>query len=225
MSIKELAEDDRPREKFLLKGRSALSDSELLAIILKIGNSEQTAVELAREILASVDNNWHQLSRLSLQDLTKFRGVGRVKAIEILAVLEIGRRRAQQEVPSRPVINSSQTAFSVLHPHLADLPVEEFWVILLNNSNQVVKLEKLSGGGITFSSVDLRVLFKLALEHYATGIIIAHNHPSGKLQESEADRRITKEIAAAGKILNIALLDHIIVCQNRYLSFADMGIL
>lgn len=225
MSLKELAEDDRPREKFLLKGRSALSDSELLAIILKIGNSEQTAVELARDILASVNNNWHQLSRLSVQDLTKFRGIGSVKAVEILSVLEIGRRRAQQEIPERPVIKSSNAAFALLHPHLADLPVEEFWVILLNNSSQVLKMEKLSGGGITFSSVDLRILFKLALENYATGIIIAHNHPSGKMQESEADCRITKEIAAAGKILNITLLDHIIVCQNSYISFADKGIL
>jgi len=225
MSIKFLAEDDRPREKFLLKGRSSLSDSELLAIIMGSGNRDETAVELARRILASVSNNWNQLSLLSVKDLMKFKGVGQVKAISIAVALEIGRRRAGQEVPEKPVISSSRTAYEIFRNHLSDLRTEEFWAIFLNRSNKVIHFAQLTQGGINQSIVDIRVLFKTALDHFSTGIIIAHNHPSGSLQPSREDIEITGKIKNAGEIMNIQLLDHLIITQNSYFSFSDDGLL
>ena len=225
MSIKLLAEDDRPREKFLLKGRNALSDSELLAIIMGSGSRDESAVQLARKILKSVDNNWHQLSRVSLKDLMKFKGVGEAKAIGISAALEIGRRRSSQEITERPKITQSSDAYKILHPFLADLSTEEFWAIYLNQSNKVLSKTRLTSGGINQSVVDTRVLFKIALENLATGIIIAHNHPSGSLQPSKEDINITKQINEAGKILQIKLLDHLIITQRAYLSFADESLL
>ena len=225
MSIKLLAEDDRPREKFLLKGRNALSDSELLAIIMGSGSRDESAVQLARKILKSVDNNWHQLSRVSLKDLMKFKGVGEAKAIGISAALEIGRRRSSQEITERPKITQSSDAYKILHPFLADLSTEEFWAIYLNQSNKVLSKTRLTSGGINQSVVDTRVLLKIALENLATGIIIAHNHPSGSLQPSKEDINITKQINEAGKILQIKLLDHLIITQRAYLSFADESLL
>lgn len=225
MSIKFLAEDDRPREKFLLKGRSSLSDSELLAIIMGSGNRDETAVELARKILTSVNNDWNQLSLLSVKDLMKFKGVGEVKAISIATALEIGRRRASQEVPEKPVISNSNGAYQIFRSHLSDLRTEEFWAIFLNQSNKVIHLAQLTQGGINQSIVDVRVLFKTALDHFSTGIIIAHNHPSGSLQPSREDIDITQKIKEAGKILNIQLLDHLIITQNSYFSFSDDGLL
>lgn len=225
MSIKFLAEDDRPREKFLLKGRSSLSDSELLAIIMGSGSRDETAVELARRILTSVNNNWSQLSLLSVKDLMKFKGIGEVKAISIATALEIGRRKAGQEVPEKPVISKSNDAYLILKNHLSDLRTEEFWAIFLNQSNKVIHLSQLTQGGINQSIVDARVLFKTALDHFSTGIIIAHNHPSGNLQPSREDIDITHKIKEAGNTLNIQLLDHLIVTQNSYFSFSDEGLL
>jgi len=225
MSIKFLAEDDRPREKFLLKGRSSLSDSELLAIIMGSGNRDETAVELARRILASVNNNWHQLSLLSVKDLTKFKGVGEVKAISITTALEIGRRRATQEIPEKPVISSSKSAYQILKNYLSDLRTEEFWAIFLNQSNRVIHISQLTQGGISQSIVDVRTLFKTALDHFSTGIIIAHNHPSGNLKPSREDIDVTQKIKEAGNTLNIQLLDHLIITQNSYFSFSDDGLL
>lgn len=225
MSIKFLAEDDRPREKFLLKGKNALSDAELLGIIMGSGNREDSAVDLARKILDSVGNNWHNLSLLQISDLTKFKGVGEAKAISIATALEIGRRRASQEVPDKIQITNSADTYKVLQPHLGDLQTEEFWVVFLNQSNRVLGKSKLSSGGINQSVVDVRILFKNALEHFATGIIIAHNHPSGNLKPSQEDLKITKQIGEGGKILNIQLIDHLIIAQNSYLSFADENLL
>lgn len=225
MSIKFLAEDDRPREKFLLKGKNALSDAELLAIIMGSGNREDSAVDLARKILDSVGNNWHNVSLLQISDLTKFKGVGEAKAISIATALEIGRRRASQEVPEKIQITDSADTYKVLQPHLGDLQTEEFWVVFLNQSNRVLGKSKLSSGGINQSVVDVRILFKNALEHVATGIIIAHNHPSGNLKPSQEDLKITKQIGEGGKILNIQLIDHLIIAQNSYLSFADENLL
>ena len=225
MSIKFLAEDDRPREKFLLKGKNALSDAELLAIIMGSGNREDSAVELGRKILNSVANNWHNLSLLSLSDLMKFKGVGEAKAISIAAALEIGHRRAAQEVPEKIQIRESKDIYKVLQPYLSDLQTEEFWAVFLNQNNRIVGKARLSAGGINQSIVDVRILFKTALEHLSTAITIAHNHPSGNLKPSQEDLRITKQIADAGKILNIQLLDHLIISQNAYLSFADENIL
>ncbi|ROI10592.1 JAB domain-containing protein [Chryseobacterium sp. H3056] len=225
MSIKLLAEDDRPREKFLLKGKNSLSDAELLAIIMGSGNREDSAVQLARKILDSVGNNWHNLSLLQISDLMKFKGVGEAKAISIATALEIGRRRAAQEVPEKIQITNSQETYKVLAPFLADLQTEEFWVVFLNQNNRIIAKSRLSSGGINQSVVDIRILFKNALEHFATGIIVAHNHPSGNLKPSQEDLKITKQIAEAGKILNIQLLDHLVVAQNSYLSFADENLL
>lgn len=225
MSIKFLAEDDRPREKFLLKGRAALSDAELLAIILGSGSREQSAVELARELLQSVDYNWHQLSLLQISDLSKFKGVGPAKAVSVAAALEIGRRRAAQEVPERIQVTCSQDTYRVLAAHLADLRTEEFWAVFLNQSNKIIYKSRLFSGGINQSVVDIRILFKTALEHLATGLIISHNHPSGNLKPSAEDLKITKQIQEAGKLLNIQLHDHLIITQTAYLSFADEGLL
>lgn len=225
MSLKFLAEDDRPREKFLQKGKSALSDSELLAIIIGSGNREESVLELARKILASVNNNWHQLSLLSVKDLMKFKGIGEAKAISIITALEIGRRRAGQEIPEKSIIGNSYDAYSILKNQLSDLRTEEFWAIFLNNSNKVIHVSQLTQGGISQSIVDVRVLFKTALEHFSTGVIIAHNHPSGSLKPSKEDINITKKIKEAGNVLSIQLLDHIIITQNSYFSFSDAGLL
>lgn len=225
MSIKFLAEDDRPREKFLLKGRSSLSDSELLAIIMGSGNRDESAVELAQKILSSVQYNWHALGLLSIADLMKFKGIGEAKAISIAAALEIGKRKALQEVPKKAQISGSKDAYSILKNYLEDLQKEEFWAIFLNQSNKVVHTQQLSSGGINQSIVDVRILFKNALELLSTGIIIAHNHPSGSLKPSAEDINITKKIKEAGSILNIQLLDHLIITQDHYFSFADEGLL
>ncbi|MGZ5196507.1 MAG: RadC family protein [Kaistella sp.] len=225
MSIKFLAEDDRPREKFLLKGKNSLSDAELLAIIMGSGNREDSAVELGRKILNSVENNWHNLSLLQISDLMKFKGVGEAKAISIATALEIGRRRAAQEVPDKIQISESKDIYKVLQPYLSDLRTEEFWAVFLNQNNRILGKSKLSSGGINQSVVDVRILFKTALEHFATGIAIAHNHPSGNLKPSQDDLKITKQIAEAGKILSIQLLDHLIISQNSYFSFADENLL
>lgn len=225
MSIKFLSEDDRPREKFLLKGKSALSDSELLAIILGSGNTQESAVELSRRILKSVDNNWQKLSLLSIKDLMKFKGIGEAKAISVAAALEIGRRKASQEIPEKVSIKSSADAYTAFLEHLSDLRTEEFWVIFLNQKNQIIYKSQISKGGITGTIVDVRVLFKIALEHFATSIIVAHNHPTGNLKPSEADLKITKNIKSAGEILNIKLADHLIIGENAFFSFQDQGLL
>ncbi|WP_379963758.1 DNA repair protein RadC [Epilithonimonas sp. UC225_85] len=225
MSIKSLAEDDRPREKFLLKGKSSVSDSELLAIIMGSGNRDESAVELARRILISVENNWHRLSQLSIKDLTKFKGVGEAKAISIATALEIGSRRSQQEVLERQQISNSKDIFDILQPHLSDLPTEEFWAIFLNHQNKILYKTCLFRGGIASSVADIRVIFKTALEHFSTQIIVAHNHPAGSLKPSKEDINITQKIKDAGKLLDIDLLDHLILIQNNYYSFKDEGIL
>ncbi len=225
MSIKFLAEDDRPREKFLLKGKTSLSDSELLAIILGSGNNEDSAVELARKILASVENNWQNLSKLSIKDLMKFKGIGEAKAISVAATLEIGRRKASQETPEKTSISSAKDSYNVFSQHLSDLRTEEFWAIFLNQKNQIVYKTQISKGGISGTLVDVRVLFRIALEHFATSIIVAHNHPSGSLKPSLEDIQITKNIKNAGEILNVTLLDHLIIGDNSFFSFAEESLL
>lgn len=225
MSIKFLAEDDRPREKFLLKGKTSLSDSELLAIILGSGNNEDSAVELARKILASVENNWQNLSKLSIKDLMKFKGIGEAKAISVAATLEIGRRKASQETPEKTSISSARDSYNIFSQHLSDLRTEEFWAIFLNQKNQIVYKTQISKGGISGTLVDVRVLFRIALENFATSIIVAHNHPSGSLKPSLEDIQITKNIKNAGEILNVTLLDHLIIGDNSFFSFAEESLL
>ncbi|WP_333852909.1 RadC family protein [Epilithonimonas sp.] len=225
MNLKSLAEDDRPREKFLLKGKASVSDSELLAIIMGSGNREESAVELARRILNSVENNWHRLSQLTIKDLMKFKGVGEAKAISIATALEIGNRKSQQEVLERQQISSSKDVFEVLQPHLSDLSTEEFWAVFLNHQNKILYKTCLFRGGIASSVADVRVIFKTALEHFSTRIIVAHNHPAGSLKPSQEDITITNKINEAGKLLDIELLDHIIITQNKFYSFKEEGVL
>lgn len=224
-SIKNWAEDDRPREKLLMKGRRSLSDSELLAIIMGSGSRNESAVELAKRILASVENNWNNLSTLSVKDLCKFKGVGEAKAISIITALEIGRRRAAQGLTEKPKITSSQDAFLLLQSWIGDSKVEEFWVLYLNQGNFIVRKEQISKGGINQTAVDIRIILKLALEEMATGLILGHNHPSGNLKPSEADKQITRKIKEAGKTMDIEVLDHLIIAQKTYFSFADEGLL
>ncbi|QTV06446.1 RadC family protein [Faecalibacter bovis] len=222
-SIKNWNEDDRPREKMALKGKSSLSDAELLAIIMGSGNREESAVELAKRILQTVNNNWNELAKYSITDLCKFKGVGEAKAISIITALEIGRRRNTQEVLERAKITSSHDAATILQQQIGDLPTEEFWVMFLNQGNRIIKTEQISRGGITQTSVDVRIVFKRAIELMATAIILSHNHPSGNLNPSESDKNLTRKFSEAAKYLDLQVLDHIIVTQKSYFSFADEG--
>lgn len=224
-SIKNWNEDDRPREKLALKGRNSLSDAELLAIIMGSGNRDESAVELAKRILKSAQNNWNELAKYSIQDLCKFKGVGEAKAISIITALEIGRRRNSQEVLDRAKITSSRDAALILQQQIGDLPIEEFWVMYLNQANKIIKTEQISRGGITQTAVDIRIVYKKGIELMATAIILSHNHPSGNLVPSEADKNLTRKIIEASKYLDIQVLDHIIVSQKDYYSFADEGLL
>ncbi|MBP7356987.1 MAG: DNA repair protein RadC [Cloacibacterium sp.] len=225
MSIKFLAEDDRPREKFLLKGKSALSDSELLAIILGSGNNEDSAVELARKILASVDYNWQKLSKLSIKDLMKFKGIGEAKAISVAAALEIGRRKAAQEIPEKEKVTSVNDLYKIFSQYLSDLQTEEFWAIFLDQKNHVIYKTQISKGGISGTLVDVRVIFRIAIEHLATSVVVAHNHPTGNLTPSQPDISITRRIKEAGDLLDIKLLDHLIIGENSFFSFSEQGLL
>jgi DNA repair protein RadC len=222
--INQWAEDDRPREKLLLKGKSALSDSELLAILIGSGSRNESAVQLCQRILAANNNQLSQLGKMSVPKLMTFKGIGEAKAISIVAALELGKRRRMETVEDLSKISSSKSVFEIMHPLLGELPHEEFWVLFLSNSNKVIHKSQLSRGGITGTVVDIRLLFKIALEYHATSIILVHNHPSGKLQASDADKDITKKLKLAGEQLDIKILDHVIVTENGYLSFQDEGI-
>jgi DNA repair protein RadC len=225
MNIKSLAEEERPREKLAIKGKQSLSDTELLAIILGSGSKSESSITLAQRILSSVNHNWNELAKLSIRDLCKFNGVGKVKAIEIITSLEIGRRKSLQQALKKASISSSKDAFNILQPIIGDLMIEEFWVIYLSRSNKIVSKEKISQGGITGTMVDNRLIFKKALELNAVSLIISHNHPSGNIQPSNSDIQITQEIKKAGELLNITLMDHLIITQTAYFSFADENLL
>ncbi len=222
--INQWAEDDRPREKFLSKGKSALSDSELLAILIGSGSRNESAVQLCQRILASSNNNLTQLGKLTIKQLTDFKGIGEAKAISIAAALELGRRRKLEDPFELDKISSSKSVFEIMHPIIGDLMHEEFWVLYLNNSNKVVHKTQISKGGMAATIVDVRIVFKFALEHNAMSIILTHNHPSGKLMASEPDIQITKKIKLAGQHIDIKVLDHIIITDKGYYSFNDEGI-
>lgn len=224
-AIKYWAEDDRPREKLLLKGKSALSDAELIAILIGSGSRNESAVQLSKRILASVDNNLNVLGKLSVKQLINFKGIGEAKAISIVAAAELGRRRKSEESLELSKITSSKAVFEIMQPIVGELQHEEFWVLFLNNSNKVIYKAQISKGGITGTVVDTRIIYKMALEHNATSVILVHNHPSGTLIASEADKQITKKLKEAGKHLDILVLDHVIVTEKSYFSFADDGIL
>ncbi len=224
-SIKNWNEDDRPREKLLLKGRAALSDAELIAILIASGSRNESAVALSQRILASVENNLNELGKLRISALTKFKGIGEAKAVTIAAALELGRRRRLEEALQKNKVSSSQSVFELMQPMIAELPHEEFWIVYLNNSNKVIQTKQLSKGGITGTLVDVRLAFKNALHLGAVAIILAHNHPSGMLKPSEADKMLTRKLAAAGESLDIKVLDHLIITEKSYFSFADENLL
>jgi DNA repair protein RadC len=223
-SIKHWSEDDKPREKLMLKGKAVLSDAELIAILIGSGSRNESAVDLSKRILASVDHNLNALGKLSLKQVMGFKGIGEAKAVTIAAALELGRRRRAEEAIELSKITSSKAVFDLMHPIIGELIHEEFWVLYLNNSNKVIYKAQLSKGGITGTIVDIRLLFKTALEHNATSVILTHNHPSGKLQASDADLAITKKLKFAGEQLDVKVLDHLIITENGYLSFQDEGI-
>ncbi len=221
LSIKNWAEDDKPREKLMLKGKSVLSDAELLAILIGSGSRNETAVGLCQRILKSVDNNLNALGKLSITQLSNFKGIGEAKAISIIAAMEIGRRRRAEDAVELVKISSSKMVFEIMQPIIGELPHEEFWVIYLNNSNKVIAKTQISKGGITGTVADKRIIFKNAFENNAVAVILTHNHPSGKLEPSDADIQITKELKLAGKQLDVRVLDHIIITENGFFSFAD----
>ena len=218
------SEDDKPREKLMLKGKSALSDAELIAILIGSGSRNESAVDLSKRILASVDNNLNALGKLSITQLMTFKGIGEAKAISIIAAMELGRRRRSEDALELKKVTSSKVIFEIMQPIIGELPHEEFWIIYLNNSNKVISKSQLSKGGITGTLVDVRIVFKTALEMGATALILCHNHPSGTLVPSEADKQITRKLKLAGESLEIKVLDHLIVTEASYFSFADEGI-
>lgn len=223
--IFELAEEDRPREKLLLKGKAALSDAELFAILIGTGTAACSAVDLARMLLASVGNNLGAVARMSVSDLCKFKGIGEAKAISIISALELGRRRKEQDPPKFLKITGSRQIYELMRPDLHDESVEQVYLLLLNRTNGLIKKERVSQGGISASVVDPKVVFRFALEQGAHSLILIHNHPSGNLQPSESDKRLTQRLQKIGKELEILLLDHLIYTDQGYFSFADEGIM
>jgi DNA repair protein RadC len=225
LNIKAWAEADRPREKLLQQGKHSLTDCELLAILIRSGSRQETAVELSRRILNASANDLSELSRLSVKDLSKYKGMGSVKAISIVAALELGRRRREAEALKKNKIGASSDVALIFQPALADLTYEEFWVLMLDRANQVISKFNLSKGGTSGTVVDPKIIFKTAIEHNASGIILCHNHPSGNSKPSEADLKLTKNLKASGDMLEIKVLDHIIIAGSSYLSFADEGLM
>ncbi len=225
LRILDLAEEDRPREKLLNKGKSALTDAELLAILIGSGNREKSAVDLAKEILLSASNNLNELAKLKIASLMHFSGIGEAKAINIVSALELGRRRKSAEFLQKPRIQSSNMAYEVIKPELLDLEVEEFWIIVMNRANHVLKKLKISEGGFSGTVADPKVIFKKALEVNGSNMILVHNHPSGNTNPSEQDIKLTKKLHAAGELLDLPILDHIIFTDSSFYSFSDNGLL
>ena len=218
------SEDDKPREKLMLKGKSVLSDAELIAILIGSGSRNESAVGLSKRILASVDNNLNALGKLTISQLMNFKGIGEAKAISIMAAMELGRRRRAEDAVELKKITSSKMIFELMQPIIGELPHEEFWVLYLNNSNKVLSKSQQGKGGITGTLVDVRLVFKAALELGATALILCHNHPSGTLIPSDADKQITRKLKAAGQNMDINVLDHVIIAENGFYSFNDEGI-
>jgi len=225
LKITDWAVEDRPREKLIRTGTSALSDAELLGILISSGTKNKSAIDLGRELLAGVNNNLNTLGKLTIADLTKIHGIGNARAVTIAAALELGRRRKLAEIPEVVQIKCSKDVADIFQPILSDLVHEEFWILFLNRSNRIINRMKLSQGGISGTVTDVRLAMKKAIEYLASGIIICHNHPSGNLNPSEADSRITQKIKDAGNLLDIQLLDHLIISDKDYYSFADNGLI
>ncbi len=226
LSIRNWAVADRPREKLLEKGISSLSDAELLAILIGSGSQKESAVDLSRKILKDSNNNLNQLGKATIESLQKrYHGIGQAKAISIVAALELGRRRQNSSPLQRPQIKQSKDVFQLMQPVIGDLPHEEFWILILNQANKVVSQFNASKGGISGTVIDVRIIMEKALYQHATSLILCHNHPSGNNKPSKADTNITQKLVHAGKILDIQVLDHVIVAENRYFSFADEGLI
>ncbi len=225
LSIKNWEESDRPREKLRAQGKSVLTNSELLAILMGSGNREESAVQLAQRILSSVDNNLNALYKLSVADLMKFKGIGEAKAVSIIAAMEIGERQKNSEVVKRTQINSANDIYKVLSPRLSHAKYEELWCIFLNRRNAIIGKKQIGSGGVTGVVADPKKIFVQALELLATSIILCHNHPSGNLTISGADKSLTNKVKEAGKLLDIQLLDHVIIGENKFVSFAEEGLI
>lgn len=225
LTIKSWAEEDRPREKLMLKGKSSLSDAELLAILIGSGTVSVSAVELCKQIFSSVNNNLHELAKLNLKDLQKFKGIGEAKAITIMAALELGRRRKEADFEKRTAISCAKDVYVLMQADLMDLPYEEFWILLLNKANQVIKKIQISRGGIAGTVADVRLIMKNAIENLASGLILVHNHPSGNLKPSSQDISLTQRVKQAGELMEVPVLDHLIFTDKGYYSFADSELL
>jgi DNA repair protein RadC len=225
LGIKAWAVEDRPREKLVSRGISSLTDGELIAILISSGNSKESAVELSRRIMDSIHHNLHELGKLNCDELKRFRGIGQAKAVTLIAAMELGRRRNQSEALENEQIKGSKDAANYLRPEIGDLSHEEFWVVFLNRQNKVIGKQKLSQGGMTGTVIDVRLVLKLALEKHATSLIFCHNHPSGNLEPSDADKKITRQLKEAAALMEIPVIDHLIVTQSGFFSFADEGML
>ncbi len=226
LSIKSWAEEDRPREKLLLKGKSSLSDAELLAILLRTGTKGHSALDISKHLLAAVNNNLNELGKLSVSELKKMqKGLGDTKSITIVAALELGKRRQASDIREKPQIRSSKDSFDYIYPEIADLPHEEFYVIYLNKANRVIGHKHISAGGVSGTVADIKIILKHALECLASSIIAVHNHPSGNLKASEADIKLTRKLKDAAALIDVILLDHLIIGDKAYYSFADSGML
>ncbi len=225
LPITSWSEDDRPREKLLKHGISALSDAELIAILLGSGNATESAVDLAKRILSKVDNNLNALGKADVDFLMTFKGIGTAKAISIVAALELGRRRRASDVEERKKITSSRDVYNYFYPQMADIQHEEFWVMYLNRSNGIIDARQISRGGVSGTVVDARLIFKEAISRLASSVILCHNHPSGNINPSSNDINLTNKLLKAGKLLDIPVLDHLIIGDEKYYSFADEGML
>ncbi|MDE6348594.1 MAG: DNA repair protein RadC [Bacteroides sp.] len=225
LNINQWAEEDRPREKMMQKGAAALSDAELLAILIGSGNTEETAVALMQRVLAACGNDLNRLGKWEVRDFSRFKGLGPAKSITIMAALELGKRRKLQERPERAAIRSSADIYDLFHPLLCDLPTEEFWILLLNQASKVIDKIRISTGGIDQTAVDVRTILREALLQRAVQMALVHNHPSGNPNPSRADRTLTEHIKKAAQTMNILLIDHIIVTDGKYYSFNDEGII
>ncbi len=223
LSIHQWAEEDRPREKMMLHGVSALSGAELLAILIGSGNTEESAVELMRKVLADYHNSLNELGKASIDELCRYKGIGPAKAITILAASELGKRRKEEEVRERPKIYCSKDVYTCFHPLLCDLPTEEFWVLLLNQSSTIIDKVKISSGGLSATAVDVRCILREALLKRAASIAVCHNHPSGNVRPSREDDALTDQINRASQLMNIRLIDHLILTDGKFYSYADEG--
>lgn len=223
LKIKDWALEDRPREKLLKKGISSLSDAEIIAILLGSGTRNESAVDLSKKVLKNANNNLNELGKLGIPDLTKIKGIGEAKAITIMAALELGRRRKMSEIINKKKITCSNDVFELFQPVIGDLPHEEFWILLLNRSNGIIEKFKISQGGVAGTVIDIKIILKNAIEKLASSIILCHNHPSGNKNPSSADDSITQKLKTGADLVDISVLDHIVIADTKYFSFADEG--